>query len=135
MCLLTLGMMGCGGSDNGVSKKETGADGRVFVRNETGTLNPDSREVDITVKYTDADGNTHTTVVSAGVREEVTAGQLMKGGEQVRLTVVAVQSEGRGSNYSQTVRIRTTPVDGNVEIRILAVRDGQQLEGSGFEIE
>lgn len=135
ICLLVLGLMGCGGSDNGVSKKPTADDGRVFVRNETGTLNSDSREVDVTVKYTDTSGITHTTVVAPGQREDITGDTLIKGGEEVLLIVEAVQSEGRSSSYKQTVRIRTSSVDGNVEVRISAVRDGQQLEGSGFEIE
>ena len=135
VCALALGIVGCGGSDTGVSKKQTADDGRVLIRNETGNLNSDSREVDIMVTYTDPSGTPRKISVSPGQVEDVTGDELIKGGERVHLIIEAVQSEGRSSTYKQTVRILTVPVDGNIEIRILAVRDGQQLEGSGFDIE
>ncbi len=125
LCALTLWITGCGGSDNGISKKEKARDGRVLVRNATGTLNPDSREVDITVKYTDPSGSTRTTVVSPGQAEDVTGDELIKGGERVHLIIEAVASEGVGSAgggvFMQTVRIRTFPMHGNTEIRIIRV--------------
>jgi len=133
MCGLVLGIAACG-SDSGVAKTQRGDDGRVFVRNETGTLNPDSREVDITVTYIDENRTTHKTVVAAGQREDITGDELIKGGEEVLLTVEATPSDGRHADFKQTIRIRTSPVDGNIEIRIVAVRDGSQLEGTGFEI-
>ena len=108
--------------------------GRIIVRNETGTLDTDSRAVDLTVKYTDPSGNTLTTMVAPGENEVVTGDQLLENGTQVQLIVEAVQSEGRSSTYKQVVRIRTSSVSGDVEIRVVAVRDGQQLEGVGFEI-
>ena len=128
-------LIGCGGSDTGVSRKEKADDGRVLVRNETGSLTADSREVEITVTYTDSDGRSQTTIVAAGEVKDVTGDVLIKGGERVSLTIESPQSEGTSSWFQQKVRIRTTPVDGNIEVRIIAVRDGQQLEGSGFEIE
>lgn len=133
ICALVLGIAACG-SDSGVKKKETGVDGRVSVRNDTGHLNPDSDEVEITVEYTDADGVKHTITVPPGQVMDVTGDNLIKGGEQVRLIIRAAPSDGTYRHFQQTIPIKVT-VDGNTEVRIEAVRDGAQIVGSGFEKE
>ena len=136
ICALALGLIACGSSDNGVSKKTKADDGRVLVRNETGTLDPgNSREVELTVTYTDPNGTRRTTVVSPGQVEDVTGDELIEGGERVHLKIESASSEGDYSHFKQTILIRTVPVDGNIEVHIVAVRDGQQLVGTGFDKE
>lgn len=136
ICALALGLIACGSSDNGVSRKTKADDGRVLVRNETGTLDPDnSREVDLTVTYTDPNGTRRETVVSPGQVADVTGDELIEGGERVRLIIESAPSDGTYSHFKQTIRIRTASVDGNIEICIVSVRDGAQLDGTGFDIE
>ena len=134
MCTWVLGIMACG-SDNGITKKQKADDGRVLVRNETGGLNPgESREVEITVNYTDPGGIKHETVIASGEVKGVTGDELIEGGERVVLVIESECSDGTYVQFKQTVRIRTSPVDGNIEIRIVAVRDGAQVVGTGFDI-